>query len=98
MKPQALFLVTLAVVAILAALPHAESKGCPKPASWPCCDDCGVCNKKFPPECFCRDVSLRGCHPACKDCEKSNGEEGKPGFECKDSITNFCLRRCTPAA
>jgi hypothetical protein len=68
-------------------------------AEWPCCDDCGVCNRKFPPECFCSDVSTSGCHPACKDCEKTTaGNDGKPVYQCKDFITNFCLRRCTPAA
>ncbi|GJN17169.1 hypothetical protein PR202_gb04218 [Eleusine coracana subsp. coracana] len=123
MKPQAL-IITLAVVAVLAALPHAESNGKsffisssffmptpskshlilfadagqPKPTPWPCCDNCGACNKKDPPECFCSDVSPHGCHPACMNCEKTTGNDGKPVYQCKDSITNFCLRRCTPVA
>ncbi|KAK3162465.1 hypothetical protein QOZ80_1BG0089860 [Eleusine coracana subsp. coracana] len=97
MKPQAL-IITLAVVAVLAALPHAESNGQPKPTPWPCCDNCGACNKKDPPECFCSDVSPHGCHPACMNCEKTTGNDGKPVYQCKDSITNFCLRRCTPVA
>jgi hypothetical protein len=67
-------------------------------AEWPCCDDCSFCNKKMPPECACSDVSTSGCHPACKKCEKTTGNDGKPVYQCKDVITNFCVRRCTPAA
>ncbi|TVU03735.1 hypothetical protein EJB05_18446, partial [Eragrostis curvula] len=92
MKPQAL-LVTLAIVAVLAALPLAESQGT-APTQPLCCNDCGVCNRKFPPECFCNDASFRGCHPACKNCEKFTNSKGDTIFQCQDMKTNFCQRRC----
>jgi hypothetical protein len=73
-------------------------------SSWPCCDNCGVCNKKFPPECQCNDISARGCHPECKKCVKNKftvPPGGGPGpvvtYTCADVLTNFCQRRCTPA-
>ncbi|TVU36509.1 hypothetical protein EJB05_18445, partial [Eragrostis curvula] len=95
MKPQAL-LITLAVVAGLTILPLVESKGRPKPAQWPCCNNCGDCDFKLEPDCFCTDVSPRGCHPACKNCDKFTSSKGATLFQCQDLITNFCERRCTP--
>ncbi|CAO1944433.1 unnamed protein product [Urochloa humidicola] len=111
MRPNVL-LVTLAVVAVLAALPlgqaagHGEEGGGGAPGKdasarpWPCCDTCGLCTRSFPPICSCRDMSPGGCHPACKNCLQSatGGIRGVPLFYCADVITNFCARRCTPKA
>ncbi|TVU36508.1 hypothetical protein EJB05_18444 [Eragrostis curvula] len=98
MKPQTL-LITLAIVASLAILPLVESQGRPKAAPWPCCNNCGsICSFSFPPLCFCSDVSPRGCHSACRNCEKFTSSNGATLFQCMDLIANFCQRRCTPAA
>ncbi|OEL31566.1 hypothetical protein BAE44_0007415 [Dichanthelium oligosanthes] len=110
MRTQVL-IVTLAVVAVLAALPLAQSKaaaehgGLSKGASasaWPCCDSCGSCTRSIPPQCQCMDAAPAGCHPACKSCvvkSSGGGSEGAPVFQCNDMIVNFCKRRCTrPAA
>ncbi|RCV42271.1 hypothetical protein SEVIR_9G201900v4 [Setaria viridis] len=110
MRPKML-LVTLAVVAVLAALPlgkghGGEEGGGAAPGNdanaraWPCCDTCGVCTRSLPPICSCRDLSPGGCHPACRNCLQSTtgGVRGAPLFQCTDFITNFCKRRCTPAA
>ncbi|GJM92569.1 hypothetical protein PR202_ga09049 [Eleusine coracana subsp. coracana] len=99
MKTQAL-LITLALV-LAAALPLAESQAGGrrgKAAKGLCCDNCGACNRKLPPDCLCNDTSPRGCHPACKTCDKFTDSDGAALFQCKDWITNFCQRRCTPAA
>ncbi|VAH00535.1 unnamed protein product [Triticum turgidum subsp. durum] len=88
MRPQVLLL-ALAVLAVLAALPLAHGQGA---SPWPCCDKCGVCTKSIPPQCRCQDVSPTGCNTACKSCVRSTA-----GFQCADSITNFCERRCTAA-
>ncbi|KAL5649476.1 hypothetical protein ACJX0J_040285, partial [Zea mays] len=63
MRPQLILVGTLAVLAILAALGEGSS-------SWPCCNNCGACNRKQPPECQCNDVSVNGCHPECMNCVK----------------------------
>ncbi|OEL31567.1 hypothetical protein BAE44_0007416 [Dichanthelium oligosanthes] len=107
MRPKTL-LATLAVVAVLAALPlgkghgeEGEGAALGKDANagaWPCCDTCGVCTRSIPPICECRDMSPRGCHPSCRNCRATGGIRGAPLFQCTDFITNFCERRCTPAS
>jgi len=104
MKPQVL-LVAVAVLAVLAALPLAESKGhgigehaeAATASAWPCCDTCGSCTRSIPPQCLCEDEAPGGCHPECRNCVKST-DGGSDVFRCADRITNFCKRRCTPAA
>lgn len=70
--------------------------------AWPCCDTCGLCTRSIPPICSCRDMSPGGCHPACRNCRQSTTGSGigsgAPLFQCMDFTTNFCERRCTPAA
>ncbi|EES10258.1 hypothetical protein BDA96_05G231500 [Sorghum bicolor] len=90
--------VTLVALGVLATLPLGEG------SSWPCCDNCGVCNRKLPPDCKCNDVSVQGCHPECKNCVKV-GAGIRPGgghgpvvtYRCDDILTNFCEHRCTAA-
>ncbi|KAF6992892.1 hypothetical protein CFC21_009846 [Triticum aestivum] len=100
MRPLVL-LVALAIVAVLAALPglgtaQLRAKGA-TPSAWPCCNNCGSCTRSLPPQCVCRDVSPRGCDPACNNCVRSNSTvAGRRGFQCFDRIKNFCERRCTP--
>ncbi|KAG2601929.1 Bowman-Birk type trypsin inhibitor-like [Panicum virgatum] len=104
MKPQVL-LVAVAALAVLAALPLAESKGhgigehaeAATASAWPCCDTCGSCTRSIPPQCLCEDEAPGGCHPECRNCVKST-DGGSDVFRCADRITNFCKRRCTPAA
>ncbi|CAL4973141.1 unnamed protein product [Urochloa decumbens] len=111
-RPQVL-LITLAVLAVLATLPlgkgNGEGEGRAALAKdsyartmWPCCDKCGYCLLMYPPKCNCMDISERGCHPACRNCVRytadiSFGQE-PPIYRCADLLTNFCQRRCTPAA
>ncbi|KAL6614171.1 hypothetical protein ACP70R_036441 [Stipagrostis hirtigluma subsp. patula] len=94
MKPQ-LLLVAFAVLAVLTALPLAESKGLVKgasAASWPCCDNCtALCNRAQPPQCRCGDVSPTGCHPECTSCQKTSA-----GYQCMTFIS--CKNKCTKAA
>ncbi|CAD6255731.1 unnamed protein product [Miscanthus lutarioriparius] len=97
MRPQVILVVTLVVLGVLTALPLGEG-------SWPCCDNCGVCNRNLPPECQCNDISVHGCHPECKKCVRNTPTippGGGPGpvvtYRCADILTNFCERRCTPA-
>ncbi|AQK42538.1 Bowman-Birk type trypsin inhibitor [Zea mays] len=97
MRPQLILVGTLAVLAILAALGEGSS-------SWPCCNNCGACNKKQPPECQCNDVSVNGCHPECMNCVKV-GAGIRPGmghgpvvtYRCDDVLTNFCQSSCPEA-
>ncbi|CAD6252878.1 unnamed protein product [Miscanthus lutarioriparius] len=121
MRPQVI-LVALAVLGVLAALPlgkgNKEEAGAAVAAdaagtsSWPCCDDCRLCNRKNPPDCQCNDISLHGCRPECKKCVRytlTADDDGiqmpatsaGPGpvrtYRCADVLTNFCERRCTPA-
>ncbi|CAO2182351.1 unnamed protein product [Urochloa humidicola] len=69
---------------------------------WPCCDKCGYCLLMYPPKCNCMDISERGCHPACRNCVRYTADSGfsqePPVYRCADLLTNFCQRRCTPAA
>ncbi|PAN27598.1 hypothetical protein PAHAL_5G091100 [Panicum hallii] len=111
MRPQVL-LVILAVLAILATLPLGkgnEEEGRAALAegtnarAWPCCDKCGLCLLMYPPKCTCLDVSERGCHSACRNCVRYTADSGSirqvpPVYRCADMLTNFCQRRCTPAA
>ncbi|KAJ1276963.1 hypothetical protein BS78_05G257200 [Paspalum vaginatum] len=97
MRTPSLLLVTLAVLAILAALPLGKGKEGMKASSWPCCDNCGICNRKNPPDCQCLDVSRVGCHPECKKCVKFTADEDAheaPIYRCADMLTNFCKRGC----
>ena len=83
---------------------HTVPGACKPGSSWPCCDNCGFCNRKLPPDCQCNDVSVDGCHPECKNCVKV-GAGIRPGgghgpvvtYRCDDILTNFCEQRCTPA-
>ncbi|PUZ53970.1 LOW QUALITY PROTEIN: hypothetical protein GQ55_5G092400 [Panicum hallii var. hallii] len=99
MKTQVLLL-AVAVLAVLAALPLAETKRAeaPKASAWPCCDTCGACTRSLPPQCLCADEAPGGCHPACRNCVKSTVDGGSDVFRCADRITNFCKHGCTPAA
>lgn len=67
-------------------------------SSWPCCNQCGFCNRKNPPDCSCLDISFQGCHPACMNCVKYTSTTEAPVYRCVDVLTNFCKRRCTPTA
>ncbi|CAD6252861.1 unnamed protein product [Miscanthus lutarioriparius] len=96
-RPQVILVVTLAVLGVLAALPLGEG-------SWPCCDDCGICNRMMPPKCRCNDISAHGCHPECKKCVRNTltADDDGPGstvraYRCADMLTNFCELRCTTA-
>ncbi|EES03878.1 hypothetical protein BDA96_03G383500 [Sorghum bicolor] len=95
-------LVTLGVLAVLAALPlskgEEEGGAARAKGSWPCCDKCGFCYRSFPPRCQCLDFSQRGCHPACRSCLKftTGGIDEPPIFRCADILVNFCDRSCTP--
>ncbi|KAG0530941.1 hypothetical protein BDA96_05G231000 [Sorghum bicolor] len=100
MRPQViLVVVTLALLGVLAALPLGEG------SSWPCCDNCGICNRMIPPKCRCNDISPHGCHPKCNKCVTNTltaaGDDDGTGpvraYYCADMITNFCKRRCSPA-
>ncbi|KAL6614172.1 hypothetical protein ACP70R_036442 [Stipagrostis hirtigluma subsp. patula] len=95
MKPQ-LLLVTVAVLAVLTALPLAQAKGRGKgvlSTRGPCCDKCtDLCTRSLPPQCRCGDVSPTGCHPKCGDCQETTG-----GFQCMDMTAN-CQKKCTKAA
>lgn len=63
---------------------------------WPCCNQCGVCNRKMPPECRCLDISYQGCNAACRNCVKYTSADDSPVYRCADVLTNFCQSRCTP--
>ncbi|RLN21959.1 Bowman-Birk type trypsin inhibitor-like [Panicum miliaceum] len=109
MKPQVL-LVTLAVLAVLATLPLGKGNLVEGRAAlaegtnaraWPCCDKCGLCLLMYPTSCL--NVSERGCHPACRNCvmytaDSSSIRQEPPVYRCADMLTDFCKRRCTPAA
>ncbi|TVU36515.1 hypothetical protein EJB05_18451, partial [Eragrostis curvula] len=62
MKPQAL-LITLAVVAVLAAVPMAQGLALQRGAKatpQPHCDKCSdLCTRSFPPKCKCMDTVER---------------------------------------
>jgi hypothetical protein len=64
--------------------------------TWPCCDQCGVCNRRNPPECQCMDIMFQGCHPRCRNCIKYVSSREPPVYRCGDNLTNFCRRRCSP--
>ncbi|EES10255.1 Bowman-Birk type trypsin inhibitor-like [Sorghum bicolor] len=90
MRPQLILVVTLALLGVLAALPLGKG------SSWPCCDNCGFCDRQLPPDCQCDDVSVDGCHPECKNCVMV-GSGPVVTYRCDDVLTNFCEQRCTPA-
>ncbi|CAL4991094.1 unnamed protein product [Urochloa decumbens] len=108
MRPQ-VFLATLSLLALLTALPLAKGSeeegaaavaGDANASPWPCCDQCDFCFRSNPPKCRCLDISYQGCHPACRNCVKYRavGNSHDPVYRCADTITNYCERRCTPAA
>ncbi|KAF8775330.1 hypothetical protein HU200_004739 [Digitaria exilis] len=108
MRPHVL-LVALAALAVLAALPLAQSKGheigehgkddaTTAAGAWPCCDTCGTCTRSLPPRCTCMDTAPSGCNAACKSCVKtslggSNVFRGVPLFRCADLIPQNFCRR-----
>ena len=68
---------------------------------WPCCDQCDFCFRSNPPKCRCLDISRQGCHPSCQNCVKYRAVGSAhelPVYRCADTLTNYCERRCTPAA
>ncbi|TVU03733.1 hypothetical protein EJB05_50719 [Eragrostis curvula] len=104
MKPQAL-LITLAVVAVLAAVPLAEGLALQRGAKatpLPCCNECSAsCFRNLPPLCKCKDTFPTGCHPGCQNCDKFTDSNGATLFQCKDWMfcKNMAARSgCTPVA
>ncbi|TVU36503.1 hypothetical protein EJB05_18439 [Eragrostis curvula] len=104
MKPQAL-LITLVVVAVLAAVPLAQGLALQRGAKVtqrPCCNECGdLCTRSFPPQCKCMDAFPTRCHPGCRNCDKFIDSKGATLFQCQDMM--FCKNQaarsgCTPVA
>ncbi|EHA8587148.1 Bowman-Birk type trypsin inhibitor [Cocos nucifera] len=62
---------------------------------WPCCNNCGICNRALVPQCQCLDL-VKACHPKCKHCVQAPFLIEPPLFQCKDWITNFCKHKCNP--
>ncbi|KAJ4778414.1 Bowman-Birk type trypsin inhibitor [Rhynchospora pubera] len=50
--------------------------------SWPCCDNCGLCTKSYPPLCQCFDLHL-SCPPGCIICVKETADP-TPMYRCED--------------
>ncbi|CAO2196958.1 unnamed protein product [Urochloa humidicola] len=96
-RPRVL-LAALAVLAVISTMPLGKGNA----RTWPCCDKCGYCLLMYPPKCNCMDISERGCHPACRNCVRYTADsafgQDPPVYRCADLLTNFCQRRCTPAA
>ncbi|KAJ4778415.1 Bowman-Birk type trypsin inhibitor [Rhynchospora pubera] len=62
--------------------------------SWPCCDDCGLCDvRAYPPRCMCNDLHEYSCPSECKSCVQEVGFL-TPMYRCMDFIVNFCENSC----